>query len=181
MAWSREAWVAAPCACPLPAGERTTSHPCALSCRRLHPKLYWVYLQALQALHEQPQLASSNAGRAAAQADLRAPDGDAPAWRLSADCEALAWAPHAPAQFLAACEDGLVAGYDARAGGDAPPLFRLAAHDKPACALAFCAAAPGLLATASTDKKARRALPALRGGRAPLALRGGREAVAGPS
>jgi len=85
---------------------------------------------------------------------------------LSADCEALAWAPHAPAQFLVASEDGLVAGYDARAGAGAPPLFRLAAHDKPACALAFCAAAPGLLATASTDKKARRAPLALRWGRA---------------
>jgi periodic tryptophan protein 1 len=35
------------------------------------------------------------------------------------------------------------------------PVFRLAAHDKPACALSFCPAAPGLLATASTDKKAK--------------------------
>lgn len=32
------------------------------------------------------------------------------------------------------------------------PLFRLAAHNKPTCALSFCTAAPGLLATASTDK-----------------------------
>lgn len=91
----------------------------------------------------------------AEQADLRAPDGDVPAWKLSADCEALAWAPHAPTQFVASSEDGLVACFDARAGAGAAPLFRLAAHDKPACALAFSAAAAGLLATASTDKKAR--------------------------
>jgi hypothetical protein len=32
------------------------------------------------------------------------------------------------------------------------PLWRLSAHDKPACALSFCPSAPGLLATASTDK-----------------------------
>jgi periodic tryptophan protein 1 len=32
------------------------------------------------------------------------------------------------------------------------PLFRLAAHNKPTCALSFCPTAPGLLATASTDK-----------------------------
>ena len=87
------------------------------------------------------------------QADLRAPDGDGPAWRLSADCEALAWSPAAPAQFLVSSEDGLVAAFDARAGAGAAPLWRLAAHDKPACALAFSAAAPGMLATASTDKK----------------------------
>lgn len=35
------------------------------------------------------------------------------------------------------------------------PLFRLAAHNKPACALSFCPEAPGLLATASTDKVAK--------------------------
>ena len=89
------------------------------------------------------------------QADVRAPDGDVPAWLLSADCEALAWSPAAPTQFLASSEDGLVAAYDARAGAGAAPLWRLAAHDKPACALAFSAAAPGMLATASTDKKVR--------------------------
>ena len=50
-------------------------------------------------------------------------------------------------------EDGLVAAFDARAG--AAPLFRLSAHDKPTCAMSFCAAAPGLLATGSTDKKVR--------------------------
>lgn len=35
------------------------------------------------------------------------------------------------------------------------PLFRLAAHHKPACALSFCPEAPGLLATASVDKTAK--------------------------
>jgi hypothetical protein len=39
-------------------------------------------------------------------------------------------------------------------GSGSEPLFRLSAHDKPTCALSFSAAAPGLLATASTDKKA---------------------------
>ena len=34
------------------------------------------------------------------------------------------------------------------------PLWRLSAHEAPACSLSFCPAAPGLLATASTDKKA---------------------------
>lgn len=33
------------------------------------------------------------------------------------------------------------------------PLWRLAAHEAPACSLSFCPAAPGLMATASTDKK----------------------------
>jgi len=32
-------------------------------------------------------------------------------------------------------------------------LYRLSAHDRPACALTFCTAVPGLLATASTDKQ----------------------------
>ena len=35
------------------------------------------------------------------------------------------------------------------------PLFRLSAHDKPTCALSFCPAAPGLLATASTDQQVK--------------------------
>ncbi len=36
-------------------------------------------------------------------------------------------------------------------------MFRLAAHDAPTCSLSFCggAAAPGLLATCSTDKKVK--------------------------
>jgi periodic tryptophan protein 1 len=35
------------------------------------------------------------------------------------------------------------------------PLFKLSAHNKPTCALSFCPQAPGLLATASTDKAAK--------------------------
>ena len=53
----------------------------------------------------------------------------------------------------ASSEDGLVACYDARKGGKSAPLYRLSAHDRPACALTFCTAVPGLLATASTDKQ----------------------------
>jgi WD40 repeat protein len=40
----------------------------------------------------------------------------------------------------------------ASASAGSKPLFRLAAHNKAACVLSFCSAAPGLLATASTDK-----------------------------
>ena len=43
--------------------------------------------------------------------------------------------------------------YDARKGAGSAPLYRLSAHDRPACALTFCTAVPGLLATASTDKQ----------------------------
>lgn len=39
------------------------------------------------------------------------------------------------------------------AAAGSAPLWRLSAHDAPACSLSFCAAAPSLLATASTDKK----------------------------
>ena len=53
----------------------------------------------------------------------------------------------------ASSEDGLVACYDARKGAKSAPLYRLSAHDRPACALTFCTAVPGLLATASTDKQ----------------------------
>lgn len=41
------------------------------------------------------------------------------------------------------------------ASAGSKPLFRLAAHHKPACALSFCPEAPGLLATASIDKVAK--------------------------
>ena len=43
--------------------------------------------------------------------------------------------------------------FDARKGAGSAPLYRLSAHDRPACALTFCTAVPGLLATASTDKQ----------------------------
>lgn len=40
-------------------------------------------------------------------------------------------------------------------GPGAASLFRLAAHDKATCALSFCPSVPGLLMTASTDKKVK--------------------------
>ena len=82
---------------------------------------------------------------------MRAPDGQPLRWRVRADVEALAWSPHAPTTFLVSGEDGLVSSYDARAGAGSGPLFRLSAHDAATCALSFNPAAPGLLATASTD------------------------------
>ncbi|KIY96146.1 hypothetical protein MNEG_11815 [Monoraphidium neglectum] len=120
---------------------------------------------------EAPVLLTGSFDRTACIVDVRAPGGGSggggggkgkgggggavPTWKVSADVEALAWAPHAPTVFLVSSEDGVVAAYDARGGAGSKPLFRLAAHDKPACALSFCPAAPGLLATASTDKKAK--------------------------
>lgn len=41
-------------------------------------------------------------------------------------------------------------------GAGSAPLFTLAAHNKATCALSFCPAVPGLMATASTDKKVGR-------------------------
>ena len=87
------------------------------------------------------------------QADLRAPDGRPLKWRIDADVEALAWAPHAPTTFLVATEDGLVCAYDARAGAGSAPLFRLSAHDAATSAMSFNPALPSLMATASTDMK----------------------------
>lgn len=86
------------------------------------------------------------------QGDARAPSSNL-AWDASADIEALAWDPHTPTRFLASAEDGIVAAFDARNGGGAAPLFRLQAHDAPACCICFNPAARDLLATASTDKK----------------------------
>lgn len=73
--------------------------------------------------------------------------------------EALCWDPHNPTRFLVASEDGIVAAFDARGGGGAGPLFRLSAHDKPACCLSFNPVAKGLLATASTDKQVTHPMP----------------------
>lgn len=84
---------------------------------------------------------------------MRLPDAAALSFQLSADAEALAWSPHHPTCFVVSSEDGMVAMYDARAGSGSAPLFRLAAHEKAACAVGFSPAMPGLLATASTDKK----------------------------
>ena len=88
------------------------------------------------------------------QGDSRAPASHL-AWEVSADVEALAWDPSNPSRFLVSSEDGIVAAFDARSGGGASPLYRLSAHDKPACCLSFNPAAKGLLATASTDKQVR--------------------------
>ena len=89
------------------------------------------------------------------QADARTPGAATPKWELSADAECAAWSIAQPTQFLVASEDGVVACFDARAGPGSAPIFRLAAHDKPTCAISFCAAAPNLLATASADKLVR--------------------------
>ena len=85
---------------------------------------------------------------------MRTPDlANVPAWRVSADVEALAWDPHHPTQFIVSSEDGVVAAYDARQGAGSAPLYQLSAHEKATSCLSFCPAVPGLLATASTDKK----------------------------
>ena len=105
---------------------------------------------------EAPVLLSGGFDRRACLVDMRAAGGGPPAaWALPADVEAVAWDPHAVTRFAVAGEDGSVACLDARAGAGAAPLFTLAAHDRAACALGFCPAAPGLLLTASTDKKVK--------------------------
>lgn len=100
-------------------------------------------------------LLSGGFDQAAFLADVRTPDGTPLKWGTDSDVESLAWVPHEPTQFLVSTEDGLVAMFDARAGGGSAPLWRLSAHDKPTCALSMCPAVPGLLATASTDKKVK--------------------------
>lgn len=90
--------------------------------------------------------------RTAAVADVRTPGGGVLRFALSADCEALCWAPGASGGHLFAvtAEDGTLSGHDARAAQ--APLFRVAAHGKAACGVAACPAAPGLLATCGMDK-----------------------------
>jgi len=65
-----------------------------------------------------PILLTGAFDRSVALADVRAAAGGAgpPRWGVSADVEALTWAPHAPTCFLVSTEDGLVAGFDARGG-----------------------------------------------------------------
>ncbi|PSC72392.1 putative WD repeat-containing [Micractinium conductrix] len=105
---------------------------------------------------EAPVLLTGGFDKWACLVDVRTPDaGSVPAWRVSADVEALAWDPHNPTRFVVAAEDGVVACYDARQGAGSSPLFQLSAHDKATCALSFCPAVPGLLATSSTDKKVK--------------------------
>jgi len=75
--------------------------------------------------------------------------------KLTADVECCAWDLGNPERFLVSTEDGLVVCHDARmlaSGGGNSAVYTLGAHDKAACALSFCPAAPQMLATASTDK-----------------------------
>ncbi|EFJ44952.1 hypothetical protein VOLCADRAFT_64280 [Volvox carteri f. nagariensis] len=108
---------------------------------------------------ESPVLLTGSFDRSVCLADARTPQGDPARWRVSADVEALCWNPHDPTCFLVSSEDGIVAHYDARKGAGGclsdASLFRLSAHDKPACTLSFCPAVRGLLATGSTDKKVK--------------------------
>mmetsp|Transcript_27260 Transcript_27260/g.73661 ORF Transcript_27260/g.73661 Transcript_27260/m.73661 type:complete len:555 (+) Transcript_27260:84-1748(+) len=104
---------------------------------------------------ETPVLLTGGFDKLAALVDVRTPATQPAKWQLSADVESVLWSPHDPTHFLVSCEDGLVAVYDARKGAGSAPVFRLAAHDKPTCAMSFCPAAPGLLATAATDKKTK--------------------------
>lgn len=101
-----------------------------------------------------PIILSGGFDKRACLGDSRAP-GSHLAWEVSADVEAIAWDPSNPTHFLVSSEDGLVAAFDARSGGGSAPLYRLSAHDKPACCLSFNPAAKGLLATASTDKQVK--------------------------
>jgi len=106
---------------------------------------------------EAPVLLTGGFDKRAALVDVRTPGASPAVWTTSADVEALAWCPHAPTCFMVSAEDGMVAAYDARKGAGSAPLFRLHAHEKPTCALSFSpsAAAPGLMATGSTDKKVK--------------------------
>ncbi|KAF5839713.1 WD40-repeat-containing domain protein [Dunaliella salina] len=104
---------------------------------------------------ETPVLLTGGFDKLAALVDVRTPATQPAKWQLSADVESVLWSPHDPTHFLISSEDGLVAVYDARKGAGSAPVFRLAAHDKPTCAMSFCPAAPGLLATAATDKKTK--------------------------
>ena len=104
---------------------------------------------------EPPILLSGGFDGRAVVADVRAPARAPAAWVLGADVEAAAWDPASPTCFCVSTDDGVVSRFDARAGAGSAPLWRLSAHDKPVTALSFCPAAPGLLATASTDKRVK--------------------------
>ena len=100
-------------------------------------------------------LLSGGFDRQAAVVDMRTPDGSPMVVPVSADVEAVAWGPGM--QFLVSTEDGMVALFDARVGGKKGrvPVWRLQAHDKAACAVGVCPAAPHVMVTASVDKKVR--------------------------
>lgn len=104
---------------------------------------------------ESPVLLTGSFDKTACLVDVRSAGSDPLRWQLSADVETLCWVPHDPTNFIVASEDGIVACFDARRGAGSEPLYQLSAHDKPTCALSFCPSAPGLLATASTDKKVK--------------------------
>lgn len=98
-------------------------------------------------------LLSGGFDRQAAVVDMRTPDGTPLLVPVSADVEAVAWA--GDSQFLVSSEDGMVALFDTRVTGKKgrTPVWRLQAHDKAACAVGVCPAAPHILLTASVDKK----------------------------
>lgn len=106
---------------------------------------------------ESPVLLSGGFDQRVCLSDVRARDTEGalgcPAWTLSSDVEALGWNPHAPTQFAVSCENGNVIIYDTRNGPDAEPFLQFSAHNKATTAVSFNPAVPGLLLTASTDKK----------------------------
>ncbi|MEW5302848.1 MAG: hypothetical protein WDW36_005591 [Sanguina aurantia] len=104
---------------------------------------------------ESPVLLTGAYDKSACLVDVRTPNSEPLRWTVSQDVESLCWAPHSPTCFVVATEDGIVACFDARKGAGSAPLFRLSAHDKATCAISYCPAAPGLMATASTDKKVK--------------------------
>jgi len=87
--------------------------------------------------------------------DMRDPEHNQLRWEVTADVETIAWHPEQPTVFLVSSEDGMVCAFDARLGAGSKPMYRLQAHDKATTALSFCPAIPGLLATASTDKRVK--------------------------
>lgn len=65
--------------------------------------------------------------------DVRADDAAKAAlrWRLSSDCEAIAWDPLDSTRFAASSDDGRVSVFDARKGGGSKPLYKLPRSKKP--------------------------------------------------
>lgn len=100
-------------------------------------------------------LLSGSFDKSACLADVRSDGSDVLHWSTTADVEALVWVPHDPTCFMVSSEDGIVACFDARKGANSDALYRLSAHDHATCALSFSSAAPGLLATCSTDKQVK--------------------------
>ena len=76
-------------------------------------------------------------------------------WEVGSDVEAVAWSPFTPTQFAVCAESGEVGVWDARRGAGSAPLVRFQAHKKAATSVSYSPAVPGLLCTASTDKKVK--------------------------